>query len=220
MIDKYISPVERYKDIKDRADSFKKPLIQELNNLYTTAEPRKELEFQNTIFYTDVISMKFKYLQGRIYNFDYFYSNDPKERPFVDLRPMVFVLKEYIDKKGVVKIKGIDLNYLPEIGVVSLVNLFFLMFRPHIERDLGILKKKIIPIPNILIKDIDRYFKEATKHYNLNYAVRTYTKKQIVYNTTKVVRLEDFVDLFLYTGYEKTLKGLSPQEIKSNWYRT
>lgn len=62
-------------------------------------------------------------------------------------------------------------------------------------------------------------YNNCKKLLNISYANRTYKKNNVIYDTVKVVRLEDYNNIFLYTGYEKSLKGVSPQEIKSNWFK-
>lgn len=128
-------PIEHYKDVKFWKPSKVAEVREELNNLYSTKDKKPELNFENKHFYEDTYGTKNRFVAGKIYNFDYFYSNEPKERIYVDTRPNVLVYNEYYDEKTKLhKFSGIDLNYLPDIGVVVLLNFFFSKIQKYFRK--------------------------------------------------------------------------------------
>lgn len=215
-----ILPIDQYKDSKYWKPSKIESIKQELNTLYSNKDKNKLLDFENQYFYTDIIGTKNRFCVGKIYNFDYFYDTSRLDREFIDTRPNVLVYREYYDEVTKQhKFSGIDLNYLPDIGVVVILNFFAQRFRNDWERSLDYIGKNIIPTLTIGERDMLDFYNNCRKLFNLAYASRTYKKNNVIYDTVKVVRLQDYINLFLYTGYEKSLKGVSPQEIKSNWFK-
>ncbi len=188
--------------------------------LYETYYTKKDIGLENRYFYSFNVGTKGSYLKGKIYTFDYFYTNGSEERKYIDVRPMVFVVSEYFDKKNrKYKFKGINFNYVPEVGVMYIMEKYFDIYRLYIERDLNLIKQNILP-SYFERKGVDKIFSDLKKETNISYAVRTYHKDRVIPMTTTVVKTEDYNKIYMYKGYEKSLKGLSYKEIQSNWYKT
>lgn len=210
-----ITPQQYYNEMKYKTFAEKKKLVIDLYKKYNSG-----YNFEDVYYYSDSVGTKGKFLQGKLYKFDYFYSNGHKQRPYIDTVPLVFVIKEYIDKKDKFhKFKAINLNYLPDVGVIHTMQKFFEIYKEYLQRDINLLKDKMTASYTIGEKYISNFYKELLENTNIGYSVRVFKKQHVVPNTVRVISVEDYNKIYLYDGYENTIKGLTPKEVKGQWYK-
>jgi hypothetical protein len=159
------------------------------------------------------IAQKFKFfLPGSIYTFKY----DPIYKDvldFYDTRPMSLITKTFVAKetKNVI-VQGLNLNFIPEVQKVQLLNSFYKVFRNDLlnaerESDSGLISQA-----KNLAKYLENWSFMTTVFVNqskipLNFIVRNYEISRIL--NPVLVELEDWCVVPFYIPKEIQKVGLN-----------
>lgn len=206
--DMLIFPSEKYKFPEDELEDH-------LNYLYGTRERIKELERTNEVLAKTKLSSG-RFYEGRFYSFNYQYKNDNKQRDYIDLRPLIFVIDEFYHTDTRIIVKGINFNFLPKKTRMIFLELYFKLFSRKHEMDVNNFESDVLTLYNydrheraFFLKEIERLFPLIFK------SVRYWDRNRIIYNSLDFIRPQDYNILFEYTGYENSIKGKSWKEVQS-----
>lgn len=153
------------------------------------------------------------FMPGRVYTFQY----DPinKDRlAYYDRRPIVLVHSQYISQSGNVIIQGLNINFLPELARVQVLDIFMQTFKSDIEAAEKQVAKNQIGIFKMAWKVLTDWFQtykifgQAGK-IAYSFAFRNYIIGQI--KQPVLVEIEDY-EMLPYI-LPKEFKGKTPQEI-------
>lgn len=189
-----------------------------LRYLYTD-EKKEELNLINDIFESNTIGSRFSFLVGRFYTFDYTYLNITLERDFVDYRPLVLVLDDLSSTRNK-KVKGFNLNLLPEESRMYVLEMYFTIFKKIIELDINNLENNYLLLYKYQQEEIDFFNEEITKFLpKISSATRYWNMDRINLRSVRVIRPQDYNILSIWDGFKKSMKGKSWEEVQSYIFR-
>ena len=202
-----ISPKESYIKDKKNAGELRKVYNEQYRKLYVDGSLTKTgIDDVNE---ESLIAQSGKFIQGKIYTFDY----DPLYKDslsYYDKRPIILV-NDVFKAKGTKNniVTGVNLNFLPELAKVALLQSFYEGFKDDIEKSQRMAAYGKI---NLSISNMIGFFKEwemVLEFFNgghglgYQYAYRNY----IVQRITKVRYIEynhwqmlPFINPTLITG--------------------
>lgn len=199
------SPLEIYDNLnfkfKERSE-----LEERLNNFYGSKEKIPELSLEQQIYESNTFGSLFSFLPCRIYTFDYVYMNNKRGKA-IDYRPMVLVKEDYI-KEDDYRVKGFNLNFLPRIHVVQLIELYTKFFNYELDRDIDAINEGRLNITRYTDNSVDKFFSLVERYLPKVFnSTRVWSKSQISTKSVKFIKLQDYDKIFEYSGFTRTIKG-------------
>jgi len=155
------------------------------------------------------------FMPGRIYTFQY----DPLHKDWLsyyDKRPIVLMHSQFTSKAGNLCVQGLNINFLPELARVQVIDIFMQTFKQDIAEGQKKLAKNQIGIYRLAWQTLTDWFK-TYKIFGqggkiaYSFAFRNYIIGRI--KQPVLVETEDY-EMLPYI-IPKEFKGKSPQEVWS-----
>ena len=196
---------------------FDKPLRQaetdRINSIHYPGAHEKNYTEQR-IWDTNDNGTRHRFLPLRLYSFSYVYKNRGLGKDSIDIRPMVLVLEETIDKTKRI-LKGVNLNYIVESAQIAFLTAYVKFLMPAFEKDLENVSNDFsvfYKFPSKTISDFqDNMYKEMPFLKN---AQRNWDIDRIPPGQVRVVSIEDYSKIFCYDGYKASIKGKNWAQVR------